>query len=164
VLDSVHFQGNQRDLVLEAPPTELEVSRCDFVETHVVGIANGSGRALDALECHWDLQLAATGPLRRGGDLVHPVKPLVIPQPVFRVDTGPMVDGDDPLEWDPVEFSVDGIPIKAEYWVYRSSKPYGLLKPENRVAQTSMTTWRDPDPLPASFYCVTVSIGKPAVD
>lgn len=164
LLDSVHFQGNQRDLVLDVPATELALSHCDFVESHVVGIANAGGQMVDAFSCHWDLQLAATGPLRRSGDLPHPVKPLVIPQPVFRVDTGPMVDGDDPLEWEPVEFSVDGIPIKAEYWVYRSNKPYGLVRPENRVAQTSMTTWRDPDPLPASFYCVTVSIGKPAVD
>lgn len=164
LLDSIHFQGNQRDLVLEAPGTALELTRCDFVETHVVGIANASGQLVEAVDCHWNLQLASSGPVRRSGDLGHPVKPLVIPQPVFRVDTGPMVDGDDPLEWDPVEFSVDGIPIKAEYRVYRSSKPYGLLRPENLVAQTPLTTWRDPDPMPASFYCVTVSIGKPAMD
>jgi hypothetical protein len=164
LLDSVHFQGNQRDLVLAAPATDLVVSRCDFVESHVVGVANASGQLVEALACHWDLQLAATGPLRRAGDLAQPVKPLVIPQPVFRVDTGPMVDGDDPLEWDPVEFSVDGIPIKAEYRVYRSDKPYGLVKPGNLVAQTPLTVWRDPQPLPASFYCVTVSIGKPVVE
>ncbi|MFA7331218.1 MAG: VCBS repeat-containing protein [Candidatus Delongbacteria bacterium] len=163
LLDSVHFQGNQRDLRI-TDNASLSLNHCDFVETHQLGLENSTGLPLTARGCFWNLRTPAHGPVLYVDNKSEPIKPLVIPRPVFRVDTGPMVDGDDPLEWEPVEFSVDGLPIKVQYRVYRSSKPYQLVEPGNLVAETALTSWQDPDPLPASFYCVTASIGKPAAE
>ncbi len=162
-LDSVHFQSNQRDLSVSGAAT-LSLSHCDFVETHQVGVDNATRRLLTARNCFWNLQTPAQGPILFVDSMSEPIKPLVIPRPVFRVDTGPMVDGDDPLEWEPVEFSVDGLPIKVQYRVYRSSMPYQLLEPKNLVGETALTCWQDPNPLPASFYCVTACIGKPVAE
>lgn len=164
LLDSIHFQGNQRDVIVADDPASLTLRNCDFIETHLLGVDHNGSLPLTATGCHWDLQTACEGPVVRVDDKLDPVKPLVIPQPVFRVDTGPMVDGDDPLEWVPVELSVGGIPIRVEYRIYRSEHPYGLVSPENLVAVTSLTRWRDPHPLPATFYCVTASMGKPTLE
>jgi hypothetical protein len=164
VLDSVHFQGNGRDVVLEGAPGLLTLSNCDFVESHLVGLDNNSSLAATTTGCFWDLQTPCEGVVQRVDDSLQPVKPLVIPRPVFRVDTGPMVDGDEPIEWEPVEFSVGGIPIKVEYRVYRSTHPYDVIRPENLVLVTPLTAWRDPLHLPACYYCVTASMGKPTLD
>lgn len=163
LLDSVHFQGNRRDLLIASGFGSLDLQHCDFVETHEVGILNQSDRLVSAVDCHWDLQLPTQGLVLRSGDQPLPVQPLVIPAPVFSVDPGPLVDGDEPLEWLPVEFSVGGIPISVEYRIYRSDQPYGLVMPENLVAVTSNTSWSDPDHNSLSFYCVTASIGKQVI-
>jgi hypothetical protein len=164
VLDSVHFQGNRRDLILATDHGDLTLQNCDFVESHDVGLLNHSSSSVTATACHWNLQCPTEGPVIRESDRAQPVKPLIIPRPVFAISTGPMVDGDEPLEWDPVDISVGGIPISVEYRIYRSSQPYGLVRLENLAATTSLTRWRDPHYQPICFYCVTASIGKQVVE
>lgn len=164
VLDSVHFQANDRDLVLGADHGVLDLHDCDFVESVDAGLVNLSEETVHAVSCHWDARIPTVGPVVRHQDRPMPVKPAVVPSPVFNVEPGPMVDGDEPLEWVPVEFSVGGIPIQVEYRVYRSLHPYDVVRPENLVAVTPMTSWRDPEHLPACFYRVTASMGKQVVD
>ena len=163
LLDSVHFQGNRRDLLIAAGHAGVELTSCDFVETHEVGVQNQSVQPVTALGCYWHLQRPTLGAVTRVSDSATPIKPAVIPAPVFRVDPGPMVDGDEPLEWLPVEFSVGGIPIAVEYRVYRSEDPYDVLRPENLVVVTPSTRWADPDYHSRCFYCVTASFGKQVV-
>ncbi len=164
VLDSVHFQANDRDLVLGADHGVLDLFDCDFMESQEAGLVNGSTELVIAESCHWDAQVPTVGPVERRQDRLFPVKPTVVPSPVFNVEPGPMVDGDEPLEWIPVEFSVGGIPIHVEYRVYRSLNPYDVVRPENLMAVTPMTAWRDPEHLPKCFYRVTASMGKQVVN
>lgn len=164
VLDSVHFQANDRDLVLGTDHGVLDLNNCDFVESVEAGLINQSTETVHAVSCHWDALNPTVGPVVRHQDRPMPVAPAVVPSPVFNVEPGPMVDGDEPLEWVPVEFSVGGIPIQVKYHVYRSVHPYDVVRPENLVAETSMTSWRDPVHLPTCFYCVTATMGKQVVD
>jgi|GEM_PF-2666889 len=164
VLDSVHFQANGRDVVLGVDHGVLDLHDCDFMESREAGLVNESGEAVVAVSCHWDADQPSLGPVIRREDRPSPVKPVVIPNPVFDVEPGPMVDGDEPLEWSPVEFSVGGIPIHVEYRVYRSLLPYDVVRPENLVAVTSTTAWRDPNHHAKCFYRVTASMGKQVVD
>lgn len=163
-LDSVHFQGNDKDLVVEADGQQVSLAHCDFVESSIVSIENLGAEIVLATHCYWESEQPALGLVDRSNPLATAIVPAIVPAPVFEVGTGPMVDGDEPLEWDPVEVSMGGIPIQVSYTIYRSVDPYDLVRPENRIGTTSQTWFLDEDRPGICFYCVTASIGKEVVD
>ncbi len=161
LLDSVHFQGNGIDLRVQEGATSPVIHHCDFVESHEAAIVNEMHESVLARFCHWDVRVPAIGPVDRSDPQVAPFQLPVVPQPVFDVETGPLVFGDEPLEWSPVEFSVGGIPIDVHYRIYRSSDPYNVVRPENLVAITEQTWYLMRSRGESAFYAVTACIGDP---
>jgi hypothetical protein len=160
-VDSCHFQANTLDLMVTANPATVSLDYCDFVETWDVAIRNQASGVVNARNCYWEVVSAFEGDVSIEPQLDAPVKPILLPQPVLGVDPGPMVDGDEPLEWQPVEFTDDGTPVQVDYCIYRSDAGYGVFAPENLIARTSDNYWFDADMPARAFYCVTTTFGKP---
>jgi hypothetical protein len=158
--DSLHFQGNGHDLWLGNQAGGARLSDCGFVEPRLCAIVNGSEEPVDARHCYWDAESPNCGPVWREPMLDGPIRPLERPLAVVEIGAGPMVDGDEPLEWLPVVTTESGLPVRVEYRIYRLSEPWGPL-PAEPAAVTSQTWWRDPHPGVSAFYRVTSTMGKP---
>lgn len=161
-VDSVHFQGNGHDVQLLATAGEARLNQCDFVETRLTALQNQGSFEIDARFCYWDALDPVAGPALREPQLDAAILPLERPARVLSLGSGPMVDGDEPLEWMPVVFSDSGLPIHVEYRIYRLDNPW-LPLPGHPTATTTSTRWRDPELHlhDRAFYRVTAAMGKP---
>jgi len=159
-VDSCHFQGNRYDVIVDGAPESVVLRHSDFIEAVETGVLNNASGQVDARECFWNAVQPYVGDVLTDPELAEQVKPLQIPAPVFDVGTGPMVDGDEPLEWAPVDFTINGIPIRVTYRVYRSQDPYTVLEPDNLLVETEQTFCHDTERPNPAFYVVTTSFGK----
>ena len=155
-----HFQGNDTDIRVLDHAEQLSVQNCDFIEAFDVAVDNRDpNAAVLAPECYWLCEHPSSGIVVREQALDDPYSTLIVPNPVTDVGTGPMVDGDEPLEWEPVYMSVSGIPLRVRYRVYRSSDAWDVIRPENLLAEVSSPWYTDHDRPVRAFYQVTAVIG-----
>ncbi|MCB9475075.1 MAG: VCBS repeat-containing protein [Candidatus Delongbacteria bacterium] len=159
--DSCHFQGNGISLTVMGDADAVSVLHSDFVESGATAVRNlGSGQLL-ASWCYWNELQPTTGDVQALPQSDQAWFPPETTAPVFEVRPGPMINGDEPLlSWDPVEYTLNGIPVVVSYRVYRSTEPYDLVRPENLVATVSTPSWQSQNAPPRCFYAVTVWLGK----
>jgi hypothetical protein len=159
--DSCHFQGNSIDIHVISAAENIQIRNSDFVDAVNISIINDSSEDLIAGNCFWNSNIDFSGPVLREPMEPTTIFPLVVPVPVFNLEPGPMVDGDEPLEWEVVDISLNGIPLSVTYCIYRSSNAYDVIRPENLVAITQNTWWFDQQHHDRAFYRVTTSFGVP---
>lgn len=162
--DSCHFQANGLALrVLDQQQPAL-LQHCDFVDCGGPAIHNLDDQGVLAPDCHWSGSMPNLGPVSSQPASELPYFEPETTAPVFEVRPGPMINGDEPLlAWDPVEYTLNSIPVVVSYRVYRSSEPYGIVGPANLVSTVDTPYYHDGA---ASgdrvFYAVTVWLGKSA--
>lgn len=159
--DSTHFQGNGHDVIATLLAGAARLTSCDFVEARLAPVRSVSGAVVDARHCWWAAERPVEGNVLLDPALDEPVKPVERPLRVETLGAGPMVDGDEPLEWTPVVFTESGLPVRVEYRVYRLDDPWAPL-PATPAVQTASTWWRDPESRERACYRVTAVMGKPA--
>ncbi len=160
LLIGCHFQGNDVDLRVLDHAAQISMRDCDFIEAFDVAVDNRDLEdSVMASQCYWQCEVPSSGNVQRLSPLEEPHQLLAVPSTVSDVGTGPMVDGDEPLEWDPVNFSVGGIPLRVSYRVYRSSDAYDVVSPENLLAEVTVPFYHDRQRPPRAFYCVTAVVG-----
>jgi len=113
------------------------------------------------MDCHWSGSAPNVGPVLVEPTSLQSFYPPETTSPVWDIRPGPMINGDEPLlAWDPVEYTLNGIPVIVRYRVYRSSYPYDLVRPENLVATVDQPCFYDSGTSMRVFYAVTVWLGK----